>query len=177
MHAQHALSLDDVRSARFNAGTALRIIADIGAIWLSFLAASLLIDERASWTTQEWVRIAAVVVLFSALVIIAYAGAGLYTHAHRLTLPAKLLRVAGINLGLFAAGGAILSVTYDAIAMIAAITAVWMTGPLPQCKGDVEKLLKVPPDMDIVALIPVGYPAESPTKDRKPVREVCEIIH
>ena len=54
--------------------------------------------------------------------------------------------------------------------------AVWMTGPLPQCKGDVEKILKVPADMDIVALIPVGYPAETPTRDRKPVNEVCTLI-
>ena len=54
--------------------------------------------------------------------------------------------------------------------------AVWMTGPLPQSKGDVEKILKVPADMDIVALIPVGYPAENPTRDRKPVSEVCTVI-
>ncbi len=54
--------------------------------------------------------------------------------------------------------------------------AVWMTGPLPQCKGEVEKILKTPEDMDIIALIPVGYPTESPTRDRKPVSEVCEII-
>jgi len=54
--------------------------------------------------------------------------------------------------------------------------AVWMTGPLPQSKGEIEKILKVPETMDIVALIPVGYPAESPTRDRKPVGEVCTII-
>lgn len=54
--------------------------------------------------------------------------------------------------------------------------AVWMTGPMPHCKGEVEKILNVPTNMDIVALIPVGYPAESPAKDRKPVQEVCEII-
>jgi nitroreductase len=54
--------------------------------------------------------------------------------------------------------------------------AVWMTGPLPQCKGEIEKILKVPNNMDIVALIPVGYPAESPIRNRKPVHEVCEII-
>jgi len=54
--------------------------------------------------------------------------------------------------------------------------AVWMTGPLPSSKGNVEKLLKVPQDMDIVALIPVGYPAESPTGQRRPVSEVCEVI-
>jgi len=54
--------------------------------------------------------------------------------------------------------------------------AVWMTGPLPSSKGNVEKLLKVPEDMDIVALIPVGYPAESPTGQRRPVSEVCDVI-
>lgn len=54
--------------------------------------------------------------------------------------------------------------------------AVWMTGPLPQCKGDVEKLLNVPPGMDIVALIPVGYPGETPTRNRKPVSEVTTIL-
>jgi nitroreductase len=54
--------------------------------------------------------------------------------------------------------------------------AVWMTGPLPQSKGEIEKILKGPANMDIVALIPVVYPAESPTRNRKPVSEVCEII-
>lgn len=54
--------------------------------------------------------------------------------------------------------------------------AVWMTGPLPQSKGDVEEILKAPDDMDIIALIPVGYPDESPTRDRKPVSEVSEVI-
>jgi len=53
--------------------------------------------------------------------------------------------------------------------------AVWMTGPM-QAKKDIEKILKVPPEMDIVALIPVGYPDESPTSSRRPVGEVTEII-
>lgn len=54
--------------------------------------------------------------------------------------------------------------------------AVWMTGPL-QAKADIEKLLKVPPEMDVVALIPVGYSGENPVlKERQPVKEVCEII-
>jgi nitroreductase len=55
--------------------------------------------------------------------------------------------------------------------------AVWMTGPL-QAKGDIETLLKVQPEMDVVALIPVGYPGESPVlKERRPLSEVCEIIN
>jgi nitroreductase len=50
-----------------------------------------------------------------------------------------------------------------------------MTGPL-HAKADIEKLLKIPAGMDIVTLVPVGYPAESPTRDRKPVSEVCQVI-
>jgi nitroreductase len=54
--------------------------------------------------------------------------------------------------------------------------ATWMTGPLAQSKGDVEKILKVPEGTDIIALIPVGYPADSPTGQRRPVNEVYEVI-
>jgi nitroreductase len=54
--------------------------------------------------------------------------------------------------------------------------ATWMTGPLAQSKGDVEKILKVPDGMDIIALIPVGYPADSPSGQRRPVSEVCKVI-
>jgi nitroreductase len=54
--------------------------------------------------------------------------------------------------------------------------ACWMTGPT-QAKGEIEKILKVPAGLDIVAYIPVGYPAENPPlKERKPVKEVCEIV-
>ncbi len=54
--------------------------------------------------------------------------------------------------------------------------AVWMTGPM-QAKGEIEGILQVPPEMDIVAFIPVGYPAESPSpKDRRPLNEVCEVV-
>lgn len=53
---------------------------------------------------------------------------------------------------------------------------VWMTGPT-QAKGKIEKILKVPPGMDFVALLPVGYPAETPAfNGRKPITEVCEVI-
>ena len=51
-----------------------------------------------------------------------------------------------------------------------------MTGPM-QAKQEIEKILNVPPELDIVAFIPVGYPAENPVpKERKPVAEVCKII-
>ena len=52
---------------------------------------------------------------------------------------------------------------------------LWMTGPL-HAKADIEKLLKIPEGMDMVTLVPVGYPAESPTRERKPVTEVCKVI-
>jgi len=54
--------------------------------------------------------------------------------------------------------------------------ATWMTGPLSNAKGEMEEILKVPSDMDLVALIPVGYPADNPTRERRPVSEVCEVI-
>jgi len=54
--------------------------------------------------------------------------------------------------------------------------AVWMTGPM-QIKGDIENILRVSPGWDIVAFIPVGYPADKPRPgERKPVASVCEII-
>jgi nitroreductase len=54
--------------------------------------------------------------------------------------------------------------------------ATWMTGPLALAKGDIEKILNIPSDMDILVMIPVGYPAESPTRDRRPISEVCKVI-
>jgi nitroreductase len=54
--------------------------------------------------------------------------------------------------------------------------AVWMTGPM-QAKGEIEKILKTPAGLDIVAFIPVGYPAETPPlRERKPVEDVTEVI-
>jgi nitroreductase len=53
---------------------------------------------------------------------------------------------------------------------------VWMTGPM-QAKGEIEKILNVPKEMDVIAYIPVGYPAETPQpKGRKPVTEVSEVL-
>jgi nitroreductase len=54
--------------------------------------------------------------------------------------------------------------------------ATWMTGPLSQSKGDVEKILNIPADMDLIALIPVGYPLDSPSGTRRPVSEVSKVI-
>lgn len=54
--------------------------------------------------------------------------------------------------------------------------AVWMNGPI-QAKGTIENILGVSPEMDLIAFIPVGYPAESPPiKERRPIEEVCEVV-
>lgn len=54
--------------------------------------------------------------------------------------------------------------------------AVWMNGPI-QAKGEIENILGVSPEMDLIAFIPVGYPAESPAiQERRPVGEVCEVV-
>jgi nitroreductase len=50
-----------------------------------------------------------------------------------------------------------------------------MSGPL-HAKAGIEKALKLKPGVDVVTLVPVGYPAENPTRTRKPLSEVCQVI-
>jgi nitroreductase len=54
--------------------------------------------------------------------------------------------------------------------------AVWLVSPL-QAKKEIEGLLKAEANMALVCLIAVGYPDESPQKDRKPVDQVLNFIH
>ncbi len=54
--------------------------------------------------------------------------------------------------------------------------AVWMTGPM-QAKEEIEKILRVSSETDVIAFIPIGYPAESPApREHRPVREVSEVV-
>jgi nitroreductase len=53
--------------------------------------------------------------------------------------------------------------------------AVWLVSPV-QAKTEIETILKVPANMALVCLIAVGYPDESPQKNRKLVDEVLEFI-
>lgn len=53
--------------------------------------------------------------------------------------------------------------------------AVWLASPL-MAKKEIEEILNVPAEMDLVCLIAVGYPDESPKKDRKPVVQVLEFV-
>lgn len=54
--------------------------------------------------------------------------------------------------------------------------AVWMAGPV-QAKKAVEKIISIGENEDFVALIPVGYPDESPAAPaRKPIDEIVTFI-
>ncbi len=54
--------------------------------------------------------------------------------------------------------------------------AVWLGAPL-MAKKEIETLLKVPPGFSLTSLIAVGYPGESPKRERKPVDEVLEFLY
>jgi len=54
--------------------------------------------------------------------------------------------------------------------------AVWMTGPV-QAKAEIEKILRIPENLDFIALIPVGYPAGEPqVPPHRPLEELVTII-
>jgi len=54
--------------------------------------------------------------------------------------------------------------------------AVWLVSPI-QAKKEIETILKVESGMDLICLVAVGYPDESPQKDRKPVDQVLEFVY
>jgi len=54
--------------------------------------------------------------------------------------------------------------------------AIWLASPL-LAKKEIEVILNIPAEMGLVCLIAVGYPDESPQKDRKPVEQALEFIY
>jgi nitroreductase len=54
--------------------------------------------------------------------------------------------------------------------------AVWLVSPI-QAKKEIEAILKVSSNMDLICLIAVGYPDESPQRDRNPVDQVLEFVY
>ncbi len=54
--------------------------------------------------------------------------------------------------------------------------AVWLVSPI-QAKKEIEALLKVPSNMNLICLVAVGYPGESPRRERKPVDQVMEFVY
>jgi nitroreductase len=53
--------------------------------------------------------------------------------------------------------------------------AVWLGGPLV-AKREIEEILKSPKGKDLVCLVALGYPDESPQRDRRPAEEVMQFI-
>ena len=53
---------------------------------------------------------------------------------------------------------------------------VWLVAPL-MAKKEIEALLNVPANLSLICLVAVGYPDESPQKERKPVGEVIEFLY
>jgi nitroreductase len=54
--------------------------------------------------------------------------------------------------------------------------AVWLGAPL-HAKRAIERILDVPQNLSLVCLVAVGYPDETPRKDRNPVEEVLRFIY
>ncbi len=53
--------------------------------------------------------------------------------------------------------------------------AAWLGAPL-MAKREIESILKAPKEFSVVCLVAVGYPDESPQKDRRPVDQVLEFV-
>ena len=52
----------------------------------------------------------------------------------------------------------------------------WMAGPM-LARAEIEEMLDVPPDLELFALVPIGYPAEEPAPGkRKPLEEIVRVI-
>lgn len=54
--------------------------------------------------------------------------------------------------------------------------ACWLAAPL-MAKKEIENILGVPKNMALICLVAVGYPDESPLRDRKPIDQVLEFIY
>jgi nitroreductase len=54
--------------------------------------------------------------------------------------------------------------------------AVWLGAPL-MAKKEIETILNVPPNLSLLCLVAVGYPDESPQKERRLVEEVLRFIY
>ena len=119
-------SLENAFALSPSAGLCLRVFADIGSVWLSFLLAATLVDrvDIAALLAQEAETFVPLAGIFSMAAFIAYAGTGLYTHARRYTLPKKIGRIICVNL-------ALLLVAVSALAIIGLLTRssanLWLT--------------------------------------------------
>jgi nitroreductase len=54
--------------------------------------------------------------------------------------------------------------------------AVWLGAPL-MAKKEIETIMKASENLSLVCVVAVGYPDESPKKERKPVEQVLEFVY
>jgi nitroreductase len=58
----------------------------------------------------------------------------------------------------------------------AGLGACWMAGPM-LAREELEQMLEVPEDLELFALVPVGYPARTPEPGaRRPLEEIVRVI-
>jgi nucleoside-diphosphate-sugar epimerase len=99
--SENLFSLEDALALPPTSGLILRVSADIGSIWLALLLSWTLVDSGfVALLVQEAHTFLPLAGLFSLLAFIGYAGAGLYTHTRRYTLPTKIGRIICVNLTL-----------------------------------------------------------------------------
>ncbi len=56
------------------------------------------------------------------------------------------------------------------------LASCWMAGP-QQAKAEIEQIVEMSPDLDFIALIPVGFPGEEPRDcPRKPLADVVHYL-
>lgn len=98
------------------AGPIVRVTADIGSIWLTFMFSWWVVASYdGDALAHKIVPIALVIGTVSILVCIAYAAMGLYTHPRNFSLPAKIGRIAVVNLVMFLVAAAIVTVAHQPV--------------------------------------------------------------
>ena len=125
-------SFSNFSGLRPTLGTALRITADIGSIWVAFLFGWLIIggNDLAALIAGEAVGIIPLIGLLSILALAAYIAVGLYTRTRSYGLAAKICRVAAVNLTLFVVAVALLSITVPPTGLSLDVLATTIVGSL-----------------------------------------------
>ena len=127
---EHFALLRNFSSLRPTLGTVLRITADIGSIWITFLFGWLIVDgnDLAALTAHDLARIVPLIGLLSILALAAYIAVGLYTCTHSYGLLAKICRIAAVNLTLLVITGAVLSLTQPPTGLSFVVLATTILG-------------------------------------------------
>jgi len=127
--SEHFALLRNFSSLRPTLGTVLRITADIGSIWITFLFGWLIVDGNdLTALAQNSAGIVPLIGLLSILALAAYIAVGLYTCTRSYGLLAKICRIAAVNLTLLVITGAILSLTQSPTGLSFVVLATTIVG-------------------------------------------------